>query len=230
MYYFSRVFVILVFILGLSGCSSLADMSMMNVAIVLVSSVAIIGCFISSVRTHRYTQETLDNIRYLRQKQLEAAKADLRPAIDEGNPIAQYLLGLKFHTGDGVIQDYSEACYWYSLSAQGGFITAVSTLALMNLKGWGTEQDLPEAIQLLLIAAKEGDVQSQIFLAAAYLNGWGVPKNKEQAIYWLQLAASEGSEQASQLLDDLQKGIFPKQTIESLEMVVKDGDKYITLQ
>lgn len=230
MYYFSRVFVILVFILGLSGCSSLADMSMMNVAIVLVSSVAIIGCFISSVRTHRYTQETLDNIRYLRQEQLEAAKADLRPAIDEGNPIAQYLLGLKFHTGDGVIQDYSEACYWYSLSAQGGFITAVSTLALMNLKGWGTKQDLPEAIQLLLIAAKEGDVQSQIFLAAAYLNGWGVPKNKEQAVYWLQLAASEGSEQASQLLDDLQKGIFPKQTIESLEMVVKDGDKYITLQ
>lgn len=230
MYYFSRVFVILVFILGLSGCSSLADMSMMNVAIVLVSSVAIIGCFISSVRTHRYTQETLDNIRYLRQEQLEAAKADLRPAIDEGNPIAQYLLGLKFHTGDGVIQDYSEACYWYSLSAQGGFITAVSTLALMNLKGWGIKQDLPEAIQLLLIAAKEGDVQSQIFLAAAYLNGWGVPKNKEQAVYWLQLAASEGSEQASQLLDDLQKGIFPKQTIESLEMVVKDGDKYITLQ
>ena len=169
MYYFSRVFVILVFILGLSGCSSLADMSMMNVAIVLVSSVAIIGCFISSVRTHRYTQETLDNIRYLRQEQLEAAKADLRPAIDEGNPIAQYLLGLKFHTGDGVIQDYSEACYWYSLSAQGGFITAVSTLALMNLKGWGIKQDLPEAIQLLLIAAKEGDVQSQIFLAAAYL-------------------------------------------------------------
>ena len=230
MYYPSRVFVILVFILGLSGCSSIANMSIMNIAIVLVSGVAINCCFISSVRTHRYTQETLDNIKHLRQEQLEAAKADLRPAIDEGDPVAQYLLGLKFHTGDGVVQDCSEACYWYSLSAQGGLITAVSTLALMNLKGWGTKQDLPEAIKLLLIAAKEGDVQSQNFLAVAYLNGWGVPKNKEQAVYWLQLAASKGSEQASQYLNDLQKGILPKQTIESLEMVVQDGDKYIVLQ
>jgi TPR repeat protein len=221
----SKIFIILIFIFNLSGCSSLTDLSVIDISIVTVVIVIIIGCLISNIRTGRDIQESVDSIMKIRREQLEKAKTDLRPGIDEGNPVSQYLLALKFHTGDGVGQDLAAACYWYSLSAESGFMQAVTTLALMYIKGWGTKQDLTKAVNLLSIASKEGDLQAQNFLAAAYLNGWGVRKNEEKARYWLQQAAAQSSEEASEALN-----VLSPQSIESLTMVIQNGDEYIVLK
>ena len=221
----NRIFIILISVLNLSGCSSLTDLSMVDVSISIVVIAIIIGCWVSNVRTGRDIQESVDSIIQIRREQLEMAKSDLRPGIDEGDPVSQYLLALKFHTGDGVGQDLVAACYWYSLSAESGFIHAVTTLALMYIKGWGTKQDLTKAAKLLSIASKEGDLQAQNFLAAAYLNGWGVRKNEEKARYWLQQAAAQSSEETSKSLN-----MLSPQSIESLTMVIQNGDEYIVLK
>lgn len=95
----------------------------------------------------------------------------------------------------------------------------------MYIKGWGTKQDLTKAAKLLSIASKEGDLQAQNFLAAAYLNGWGVQKNEERARYWLQQAAAQSSEETSESLN-----MLSPQSIESLTMVIQNGDEYIVLK
>lgn len=226
----SKILIILIFTFNISGCSGLTDLSITDIAIIAITTVIIIGCWISNIRTGRNIQESVDSMMQIRRAQLEKAKADLRPGIDENNPVSQYLLGLKFHTGDGVGQDLVAACYWYSLSAENGFIQAMTTLSLMYIKGWGTEQNLVRAVDILSIASKEGDLQAQNFLATAYLNGWGVRKNEEKARYWLQQASEQGSEEASESLDLLQKDMLAPQSIESLTMVIQNKDDYIVLK
>jgi TPR repeat protein len=41
-----------------------------------------------------------------------------RRAAEQGDPIAQYVLGVMYQTGDGVPQDYVQAYAWLDLAAR----------------------------------------------------------------------------------------------------------------
>ena len=53
------------------------------------------------------------------------AVAWFRKAAEQGNAKAQFVLGLKYGTGDGVPQDYQQAYAWFSVAAANGYTDAV---------------------------------------------------------------------------------------------------------
>ena len=68
-----------------------------------------------------------------------------RILAEEGNPIAQYNLGLMYDNGEGVPQDYAEAMRWYRLAAEQGCADAQYELGYMYENGLGVPQDYAEA-------------------------------------------------------------------------------------
>ena len=61
---------------------------------------------------------------------------------EQGGAAAQYNLGVMYHTGQGVVQDYREAVKWYRKAAERGFARAQSNLGLMYANGEGVIQYL----------------------------------------------------------------------------------------
>jgi TPR repeat protein len=52
-------------------------------------------------------------------------------AADEGNDVAQCLLGVRYGAGDHAPQDYAEAAKWFRRAADRGNACAQSRLALL---------------------------------------------------------------------------------------------------
>ena len=57
---------------------------------------------------------------------------DLLESAHEGNPLAQYKLGLMYYKGNGVAQDYIEACKWFTLAAAQGVQDASKAAAKLG--------------------------------------------------------------------------------------------------
>ena len=85
-----------------------------------------------------------------------AALAEFTELANEGNPKAQYWLGLMHESGDGVRQDYLEARKWFERAADQGEVAAQMQLAGMYLLGHGGEPDLMRAHMWFDIASKHG--------------------------------------------------------------------------
>ena len=119
------------------------------------------------------------------------ALKEWKPLAEEGNAVAQNNLGLMYHNGWGVPQDYKEAVYWYRLAVEQGYAIAQYNLGLMYEKGKGVPQDDKEAARLYQLAAEQGDVDAQYNLGVMYERGNGVPQDYKEAVYWYRLAAEQ---------------------------------------
>ena len=60
----------------------------------------------------------------------DSAKQLLLPLAEQGNALAQLVIGSMYELGKGVQQDYSEAAKWYKLSAEQGNAGAQNLLGL----------------------------------------------------------------------------------------------------
>jgi len=119
---------------------------------------------------------------------LESKKTD----AEQWSPYAQFALGLAYHNGDKVEQDYEKAVYWYKKAAERGDENAQHNLGLLFAEGEGVQKDLDEAIYWTQKAAKQGNDETQRNLGLLYLHqGKG-----QEASYWLQKAAEQGSPHA----------------------------------
>ncbi len=74
---------------------------------------------------------------------------------EQGNPIAQFNLGLMYDNGEGVPQDYQAAVKWYTLAAKQGDVDARFNLGVMYAKGQGVPQDYKAAIKWWVLSAKQ---------------------------------------------------------------------------
>lgn len=89
-----------------------------------------------------------------------------------GNPKAQYNLGVCYHSGrNGLKQDYEQAAMWYQ-----------------------------KAAELFMSAAESGYDKAQLSLGICYTKGIGVPKDYGNAEFWFQEAADQGNEKAAECL------------------------------
>ncbi len=79
------------------------------------------------------------------------------PAIErgaeQGDPNAQYKLGLIYDVGVGAPQDLAKAALWYRRAADQGHVAAQFNLGLMYASGRGVPQDLVQAHMWLNLAA-----------------------------------------------------------------------------
>jgi TPR repeat protein len=62
-------------------------------------------------------------------------------AAEQGHADAQYSLGIMYHEGQGMSQNYAEAAKWLRLAAEQGYVVAESDLAVMYEMGQGVAQN-----------------------------------------------------------------------------------------
>ena len=66
---------------------------------------------------------------------------EFKPFAEQGEVNAQWFLGVMYHEGQGVIQDYKKSAKWYRLAAEQGLADAQNNLGVMYNEGQGVFQD-----------------------------------------------------------------------------------------
>ena len=89
---------------------------------------------------------------------------ELRALAEQGDAEAQFNLGLIYHDGQGVPEDYAEAVRWWRLAADQGDAVAQFNLGGMYRVGAGVPQDYVEAHMWLNLAASRssGDERDEV--------------------------------------------------------------------
>ncbi len=110
----------------------------------------------------------------------------------QGNTMTQFTLGRLYYTGQGTIQSYTDAVYWFTQSAKQGYAYAQSVLGEMYYTGQGVKQNYKEALYWYSQAAKQGLAEVQFRVANMYEQGQGTAENKIKAYAWYSLSVSYG--------------------------------------
>ena len=160
---------------------------------------------------------------------------------EAGDASAQFILGLMYDNGDGVLKDSAEAVKWYRKSAEQGNANAQNNLGLMYNKGDVVLKDSAEARKWFRKSAEQGNANAQNNLGLMYDNGddthkdswvnnilkgsflyaivsWvnailtrGTPKDSVEAHAWYNNASANGDEAAKKNLSDIEKTMTPDQ-------------------
>ena len=85
----------------------------------------------------------------------------IRILAQQGDPEAQFDLGLMYHFGYGVPQDYQEAIKWFRKAAEQGLVASQFNLGIMYDKGYGVPQDHKKAVKWYRKAAEQGYASAQ---------------------------------------------------------------------
>ncbi len=115
---------------------------------------------------------------------------------------AQWLVGQKLRSGDGIKTDLSAAYDWTSRSAENGFVPGMISRAVMLATGEGVEADERAARDWYLRAAESNHplrFHALRGLGGMLLVGQGGPVDLPRAFAYLTLAR-EGGDQAAQVL------------------------------
>lgn len=133
----------------------------------------------------------------------ETAFNEWLPLAKDDDPAAQRNVAHLYRQGLGVVQDFTEAAYWYRRAAYLGLTGAQSNLAAMYLRGQGVDENPEEAAYWFERAAVGGHILAQYNLGLMYSRGVGVRQSKPRAMAWLYLAAKSGHEQALATLSQM---------------------------
>ena len=143
------------------------------------------------------------------------ALKEWKPLAEEGNAVAQNNLGLMYHNGWGVPQDYKEAVYWYRLAAEQEHVDAQYNLGVMYNNGNGVPQDYEEAVRWYQLAAEQGHSKAQGNLGVMYAFGNGVMKDYVYAHMWGNIASMNGNDLGALLRDDFAEKMTSSQIEEA---------------
>jgi TPR repeat protein len=86
----------------------------------------------------------------------ETARKEFQALADKGEDKAMMELGLMYHTGEGVKQDYGKAMDWYLKAFAKGNGDAYSNIGVMYRDGLGCETNRPIAYALFYITHMRG--------------------------------------------------------------------------
>lgn len=131
------------------------------------------------------------------------------PLAEQGDPDAQYNLGLMYISGQGVPRDLIKASTWFAKAAKANQVEAQYWLGSMYSNGQGVSQDFKLAAYWLKIAAEKGHAHAQTNLGVLYNHGKGVSQDYELAKYWLMKAADQGDYRAQFNLGAFFETTFP---------------------
>ena len=136
----------------------------------------------------------------------------------QGNPVAQYNLGLMYNNGIGVKMDNKEAIGWFILASDNGHMLAKYALGLSYYNGKGTNINYYKALSLFLDASYMGHPASQINVGNIYYFGQGVGKNYPKAHMWWSIAKDKGVESAYNNLTIIENIMSQKQLLEAQKL------------
>ncbi len=147
------------------------------------------------------------------------ALSELRPLAEQGDAEAQFNLGVLYHDGLGVTQNYIQAREWYTQAAVQGYAIAQIHLGVLYANGYGVPQDYVQTRQWYEKAAAQGNAKAQYNLGVMYSNGYGVLHDFVQAHKWYNLAAVNGDKVGGERRDALAKQMTPAQIFKAQRLM-----------
>ncbi|MCZ4271587.1 peptidoglycan-binding protein [Maritalea porphyrae] len=122
----------------------------------------------------------------------ELGPTALREAAANGDPRAQYEVGMIFAEGKAVPKDSQEAVKWFERSAATGFAAAQYRLGTAFEHGLGVNKDLDQAKLWYLRSAEAGNRMGMHNLAALHASGPDGERDFSIAARWFEEAAMRG--------------------------------------
>ena len=126
-----------------------------------------------------------------------SAVDELRILATQGNPDAQYRLGVAHASGEGVPRDLAEAAKWYRLAAEQGIAAAQGRLGSLLLSGDGITRNFTEAARWFRSAADQGNAYAAANLGLLHARGEGVTRDESEACVWFMVGAALGDPDAA---------------------------------
>jgi GAF domain-containing protein len=113
--------------------------------------------------------------------------AQLQKAAEQGDPVAENTLGLRYATGEGVKLNEKEAFHWFTKAAEHGNVSAQFRLGSFYWGGRGVPQNLNEAYFWIVLARAGGDNNSKALatVLAAHMTRAQAMTIEQQAGDWL---------------------------------------------
>ena len=115
----------------------------------------------------------------------------LMKAAEKGHSKAQFKLGIVYHKGQGVKQNYSKAREWFEKAAKQEHARAQCNLGVMYAEGQGVKQNYSKAREWFEKAAKHGYASAQYCLGNMYHQGHDVKQDYSKAREWYEKAANQ---------------------------------------
>ena len=130
------------------------------------------------------------------------AAAELEQIAHQGDPYAQYLMGLLYRDGGLLVPDAEQAKRWLEVSAQ-ELPDAQYVSGKLYLSNDPDIHDLAKGAYWLQQAADSGHEYAAYRLGKEYLTGENIPKDTTRAAAYLQQAAEQANPYAQYLLGKL---------------------------
>ena len=113
--------------------------------------------------------------------------ADLEKIALQNDSAAQYSLGMKYASGDGIAKDYHAALGWFLKAADNGNPRAAVKIASCFWAGKGTQQDFSRAYFWGLLAQATGDETGRVIVinSAPHLSDHQRSAEQQEADSWL---------------------------------------------
>ncbi len=170
-----------------------------------------------------YSQDTTSSLAYKKKPQFFRYsmfyRADLSYQLwhqfklvqkaNEGDPIAEHELGLRYLMGEGFVADTTLAAKWIGKAAGKNLTSAEYNYAILLNNGWGVEWNPFKAYDFFQRAALDGMPQAEYILGVTHLNNLVVKKDLLIAYEWLKKSAESGFLPAKEYLIKLEKKISP---------------------
>jgi len=127
---------------------------------------------------------------------VSSAHKEYEKAAAKGDASAMFNLGVLYHNGQGMAQDYVKARECYEKAAAAGDADAMFNLGLLYDNGLGVAQDYAKSRAWYEKAAAKGQASAMFNLGLLYHNGQGVAQDHAMARKWFEKAADEGNASA----------------------------------
>jgi len=115
-------------------------------------------------------------------------KIGIKETIEKANAgdvNAQLTLGIAYDLGtDGLKENFKEAIFWYTKSAEQGNKDAQLFLATNYYEGKKVERSYSKAVYWWTKAAEQGDKEAQFNIGTFYYDGIGVEKSYSNSLFF----------------------------------------------
>jgi len=128
------------------------------------------------------------------------ASSDLDLWAERGDADAQFELGLRYLTGEGMKKDEKIGLQWMEKAANQKHLRAQFVMGSLHEDGLGVKKDDTKAVEWYRKAAENGFAPAQFAVAMAYDLGRGIKQDAVQAGEWLAKAAEQNHPQAQTAL------------------------------
>jgi TPR repeat protein/S1-C subfamily serine protease len=165
-------------------------MKILNIKMVIIFLLVLVGC--DEINHPNKDKKVASKVTPTKDLSPEEKFTKLQKEAEEGDPIAQFNLAMKYESGDGVPKDIAKAIEWYKKSSNQGNAAAQSNLGYIYYIGTDVSKNFPVAFDLIQKASAQNEPSAQFRLGIIYAYSTDIPKDNLKALEWIEKSATQG--------------------------------------